>query len=101
MNVDWTEAALADLRAVEAYIGRHSQQYARGMVERIFARSESLSSQPRLGPMVPEYEDETVRELFEDPYRIVYRIADQQIVSWLWFMQPDDSLGRFERPSRK
>ena len=79
MNVDWTEAALADLRAVEAYIGRHSQQYARGMVERIFARSESLSSQPRLGPMVPEYEDETVRELFEDPYRIVYRIADQQI----------------------
>ena len=79
MNVHWTEAALADLRAVETYIGRHSPQYARGMVERIFARSEQLSSQPRLGPMVPEYEDETLRELFENPYRIVYRIADQQI----------------------
>jgi len=29
MNVRWTEAALADLAAVEAYIGRHSLQYAR------------------------------------------------------------------------
>jgi hypothetical protein len=29
--------------------------------------------------MVPEYEDETLRELFEDPYRIVDRITDRQI----------------------
>lgn len=79
MNVYWTEAALADLRAIEAYIERHSRQYARGMVERIFARSEQLSAQPRLGPMVPEFEEETLLELFEDPYRIVYRISDQQI----------------------
>jgi plasmid stabilization system protein ParE len=71
---------LADLEAVAAYIGRRSLQYARGMVvERIFARSESLESLPRLGPVVPEYEEETLRELFEAPYRIVYRITDQQI----------------------
>jgi plasmid stabilization system protein ParE len=79
MNVHWTESALADLRAIEAYVGRHSSQYARGIIERIFARSEHLSSQPRLGPIVPEYEEDTIRELFENPYRIVYRIADQQI----------------------
>ena len=79
MNVYWTEAALADLRAVEAYIGRHSPRYARGMVERIFARSESLSTLPRLGSIVPEYEEETLRELLERPYRIVYRIMDRRI----------------------
>ena len=72
MNVHWTEAAPADLQAVETYIGRHSEQYARSLVERIFAHSELLGSQPHLGPMVPEYEDETLRELFEAPYRIVY-----------------------------
>ena len=44
-----------------------------------FSRSERLASLPRLGPIVPEYEEETLRELFEDPYRIVYKIADQQI----------------------
>lgn len=79
MTVHWTEAALDDLEAARAYVARHSPRYALGLVERIFARSESLASQPRLGPMVPEYEDETLRELFEDPYRIVYRITDQQI----------------------
>jgi len=79
MNVHWTEAALADVQAVEGYIGRRSRYYARGMVERIITRSELLSSHPRLGPMVPEYGDESLRELFEDPYRIVYRLLDEQI----------------------
>jgi plasmid stabilization system protein ParE len=55
MNVEWTEAALADLQAVETYLARHSPQYARSLVERIFARSESLSTQPRIGPKVSEY----------------------------------------------
>jgi addiction module RelE/StbE family toxin len=79
MNVRWTEAALADLQAAEAYIARHSEQYARAMVERIFDRSELLASQPRLGPLVPEYEDETLRELFVEPYRMVYRLLDDQV----------------------
>jgi len=38
VNIRWTEAALADLQAAEAYIARHSEQYARAMVERIFDR---------------------------------------------------------------
>lgn len=79
MNVHWTEAALSDLRAVEAYIARHSPQYARSLIERIFARSGELADFPHLGPMVPEYDDEAIRELFEDPYRIVYRVLEAQI----------------------
>jgi toxin ParE1/3/4 len=79
MNVHWTESALADLRAIEAYISRHSTRYARGMIERIFARSERLAAHPRSGPVVPEYQDETLRELFEDPYRIVYRVLEDQV----------------------
>ncbi len=86
VNVRWAEAALADLQAVEAYIARHSEQYARAKVERIFERSELLATQSRLGPVVPEYEDETLRELFVDPYRIVYRLLDDQpdIVAVAW-----------------
>lgn len=79
MIVRWTESALADLQAIEVYIGRHSPQYAQGMVERIFDRSATLADQPRIGPLVPEYGDESLRELFEDPYRIVYRIHGDQI----------------------
>ena len=79
MIVNWTEAALTDLRAIEAYIARHSQQYGRGMVERIFAHTGQLATFPQLGATVPEYEDDSLRELFETPYRIVYRVYEDRV----------------------
>lgn len=80
MRVHWTESALADLRVVETTIARHSPRYAQAMVERIFSRSEGLQTLPRLGPIVPEYEEESIRELFESPFRIIYRIIDEEQV---------------------
>jgi toxin ParE1/3/4 len=79
MTVNWTESALADLRAIEAYISRHSAQYGRSMVERIFARTKQLAAFPQLGAVVPEYEDESLRELLERPYRIVYRVLPDRV----------------------
>jgi plasmid stabilization system protein ParE len=79
MNVHWTEAALADLRAAEAYLARHSPRYAQSLVDRVFARTAQLADQPELGAVVPEYEVEGLRELFEDPYRIIYRVLQQQV----------------------
>ena len=55
MIVNWTEAALADLRAIEAYIARHSPLYGRGMVERIFARTGQSADFSQSGAVVPEY----------------------------------------------
>jgi plasmid stabilization system protein ParE len=34
---------------------------------------------PRLGAEVPEYGDETIREVLEHPYRIVYRVTTDRI----------------------
>lgn len=79
MNVHWTDAALADLRAIESYIARHSAQYARGVVARIFDRSGQLVDQPLLGAAVPEHGDEALRELLEGSYRIIYRVLEHQI----------------------
>ncbi len=74
MLVNWTEAALADLQAIEAYIARRSPQYGRSLVERLFASTGRLADFPQLGAEVPEYEDESLRELLESPYRVVYRV---------------------------
>ena len=79
MTVHWTISALADLKAVDAYIRRHSPRYADGVVERIFARSAQLADHPRLGPSVAEYHDESLRELYEGSYRIIYRVREQQV----------------------
>jgi plasmid stabilization system protein ParE len=79
MNVYWTEAALADLRAVHAYIARHSPRYADAMVRRILDRSELLSEHPLIGAVVSEYEQDMLREMLENPFRIIYRILPQRV----------------------
>lgn len=79
MNVHWTDAALADLRAAEIYVGRHSAQYATSLVERIFGRTGQLADYPYLGATVPEHEDQALREVFEHPYRVIYRVLEAQI----------------------
>jgi len=79
MTVNWTEAALTDLQGIEAYISRHSPQYARSTVDKIFARTEMLEEFPQLGAEVPEYGDESLRELLEGLYRIVYRVYKDRV----------------------
>ena len=49
------------------------------MVERIFARTARLADFPQLGAEVPEYEDSSLRELIENPYRIVYRVYEHRV----------------------
>jgi toxin ParE1/3/4 len=75
--VNWTESALADLKAIETYIARQSPQYGRSIVERIFHRTALLADFPRLGAIVPEYDSDLIRELIDNPYRLVYRIVDE------------------------
>ncbi|WP_088257071.1 type II toxin-antitoxin system RelE/ParE family toxin [Fimbriiglobus ruber] len=79
MIVNWTETALADLQAIETYIARSSPRYGRAVVGRIFASTGWLADFPRLGAIVPEFEDESLRELLESPYRIVYRVYTDRV----------------------
>lgn len=77
--VNWTEAALADARAAEEFVGRRSPGYGRGLVARLFDRADTLATIPLLGAVVPEYTDDDLRELFEHPYRIVYRVYPDRV----------------------
>ena len=77
--VVWTLNAKCQLRAAYDYIGRNSTRYAQNIVDRITRKTEPLSRLPQFGAIVPEYDDETIREVFEHPYRIIYRVAESQI----------------------
>jgi toxin ParE1/3/4 len=79
VTVRWTEKAVADLEAIEAHLTLGSERYARALIGRIVDRSERLSQFPQSGPIVTEYGDKSLRELFEHPYRIIYRLLEQEI----------------------
>lgn len=79
MRVHWTANAVDHLVNIYEYISINSPTYAKQMVDRITRRSAQIGDQPFSGPKVPEYQAEDIRELIEKPYRIIYRIQQDQI----------------------
>jgi plasmid stabilization system protein ParE len=49
------------------------------MIDRITKRSQQISEFPFSGRRVPEYDIDQIRELIENPYRIIYCIKADQI----------------------
>lgn len=82
MSVSWTQAATDQFQAVRDYLAQSSPGYARALARRIVARVRGLAAQPLIGAEVTEYGDTDIREVFEHPYRILYRVngADVQVV---------------------
>ena len=79
MKVIWSPTA--QRRAAEAvdYIAvdrpNAAVQWFDGLVERV----ELLKNAPEQGRVVPEWHEESVREIQYEPYRIVYEIFDDRI----------------------
>jgi plasmid stabilization system protein ParE len=78
VKVFWTEAALSQLQAIYDYISHTSSEYALRMMDRLTNRSIQIAEFPYSGRMVPEYELNTIREVLEWPYRIIYSINAEQ-----------------------
>lgn len=79
MKVHWTENATGQLVNIYEYIALNSIAYATHMVDRITRRTQQIAICPFSGRKVPEYDAEDIRELIENPYRIIYRIKRDQI----------------------
>ncbi len=79
MEVHWTESAETQLDAIYAYIAHSSPTYALRLIDRITSKSEQIAAFPLSGRKVPEYDLDQIREVFSDPYRIIYHIKPNQI----------------------
>lgn len=77
--VIWSQQAVADLRSIHDFITRDSRYYAKKVVHDIREKIEELNDLPKLGRIVPELNEEDVRELFLYSYRIIYEIKDEVI----------------------
>ena len=95
MKILWTEPAVEDLRNLHGYIAKDSDVYASSFVQRIILAVDRLSDFPRLGRMVPEAEQETIRELLYQNYRIIYRIKSD-LVEILSVIHGRRDLGSFK-----
>jgi plasmid stabilization system protein ParE len=62
-QVHWSEPALADLRDIVSFVARDSPAYAARLASRISEAPRRLASFPRLGQIVPELNQPSIREL--------------------------------------
>lgn len=78
MKVVWTDAALSQLQAIYDYISHSSPEYAVRMIDRLTRRSIQIADFPYSGRMVPDYGLNTIREVLEWPYRLIYLVNAKQ-----------------------
>ena len=79
VKVIWTEYAIEDLRLIHEYISKDSKRYADRFIEKLFERVDQLESFPKSGRVVPEFNSDSIREIIEGNYRIVYKISSSQV----------------------
>lgn len=79
-SVAWTAPALDDLKALRSWLGRDSQALSDSVVDKIFDAVDKVLPFPRIGRVVSEVADETVRELLFRTFRIVYKVTASGIV---------------------
>ena len=71
-----TKQARADLDAIVAYYERVNLEYALVFEENVLTKVQQLKRFPRIGRIVPEINEESMRELIYRSYRIVYFVDD-------------------------
>ena len=85
--VRFTSGAQRDLRALHAYIGKNdSLENADYVVREIIRTALTLQESPQRGAYPPELlkrGSRTYRQIFFKPYRLIYRVVEQQVVIYL------------------
>ncbi len=76
----WTDQAIDDLGDIGDYIAENSEKYAKLTVQKLHKRVDVLKNFPQAGRIVPEKDEENVRELIEGNYRIIYQVASDNLI---------------------
>jgi len=81
-KIIWSEQARDDLQAIVLFIAQDNPVVAETFGFQLMAKVDLLAEFPQFGRVVPEEDDETIREVIFRPYRIIYRVlSDQQVVA--------------------
>lgn len=75
----WSPDAVKDLEVIADYISMDSERYAVLVVNKLVILVESAAVFPLSGRVVPELENEQVRERFYKSYRLIYRVTEKEI----------------------
>jgi plasmid stabilization system protein ParE len=74
VEIIWTNQALSKLNQFVDYIAQDDIVAAEKWALNLIKKTDQLIEQPESGRIVPEYNEQNLRELVVGNYRIIYRI---------------------------
>jgi len=80
MKIEWTRSAISDVRVLRDYIAHDSEAYADRFAQKIVEAVESAAAFPLMGRRMPEADDDAVREILFQKYRIIYQAEPTRIL---------------------
>ncbi len=94
LKIKWSPRAASNFEEICDYIAKDSEYYAILYAKKVTAIVKAIPQFPKSGRIVPEYEDENLREKFYENYRIVYRLKEElvEIVAICHGAKPLDSI---------
>jgi toxin ParE1/3/4 len=77
-KIIWSKQARDDLQAIVLFIAQDNPVVAESFGYQLISKVDVLARFPQIGRVVPEENDETIRELVLRPYRIVYEVFEER-----------------------
>jgi len=76
-KIIWSDAAIADLQDIWAYIAQHDPQAATRIGRGILSHVRVLATFPFIGPTYPHGASGTLRQIVFRSYRIFYDVSEK------------------------
>ena len=77
-QIIWSEQARDDLQSIVLFIAQDNPAVAESFGYQLMSQVDMLAQFPQIGRMVPEENDETIREIIFRPYRIIYKVLGEK-----------------------
>lgn len=80
MKISFASSVLGDIEEIKSYyLEQGVPEVGDDIVASAVAHAEMLLDHPDIGRVVPEFDQQYIRELIHSPYRIIYLRGDQLI----------------------
>ncbi len=83
VEINWTPQSIRDIEQIASFISKDSKRYAEIQVHRFFDCVTILHQNPKTGRVVPEINNQMIRELILGNYRMIYKIVHSKQIDIL------------------
>ena len=86
MKILISNSAFSDFEGIkEHYTDQGVPDIGVDFISAIFAHIETLLDHPKMGRSVPEFNDDSIREIIHPPFRVVYLLEEKTIhIARVW-----------------